>query len=183
VKLIPTSIAGVYIVETLAFSDKRGAFSRLFCKSQLANPLGARHIQQINHSLTTAVGAIRGLHFQNPPHSEMKMVRCLRGRIWDVAVDLRESSETFLQWHAQELSERNALMMVIPEGCAHGFQVLEQNSELLYFHTANYTPSVEGGLRFDDPALNIPWPLPITDVSERDKHHPLISKNFLGITV
>ncbi len=182
-KLIPTSIAGVYVVEILAFSDKRGAFSRLFCKSQLANSLGIRHIQQINHSLTTAVGAIRGLHFQNPPHSEMKMVRCLRGRIWDVAVDLREGSETFLQWHAQELSEKNALMMVIPEGCAHGFQVLEQDSELLYFHTASYTPSVEGGLRFDDPALDIHWPLPITDVSERDKHHPLIGKNFLGITV
>ena len=109
------------------------------------------------------------------------MVRCLKGRVWDVAVDLRAGSPTFLQHYAQELSAVNALMLVIPEGCAHGFQVLEPDSELLYLHTASYAPSAEGGVRFDDPLLNLLWPLTVTDLSERDKKHPLLDKNFLGI--
>ena len=182
-KLLPTAIAGVFIAETNAFQDNRGTFARLFCESDLADAVGGRHIEQINHSRTGAVGAVRGLHFQHAPHAEMKMVRCLRGRVWDVAVDLRKGSRTLLQWHAQELSAANALMLVIPEGFAHGFQVLEPESELLYLHTASYTPSAEGGIRFDDPALNIPWPLPVADVSERDKVHPLINKNFQTTTV
>lgn len=182
-KLLPTALAGVFVAETQAFQDSRGAFSRLFCERELAEAVGGRHIEQINQSRTSTVGAVRGLHFQRPPHAEMKMVRCLRGRVWDVAVDLRKGSPTFLQWHAQELSAANALMLVIPDGCAHGFQVLEPDSELLYLHTASYTPSAEGGLRFDDPALNIPWPLPVADLSERDKEHPLIDKNFQSITV
>lgn len=182
-KLLPTAIAGVFVVETKAFQDSRGAFARLFCESELAQAVAGRRIEQINHSRTAAVGAIRGLHFQQAPHAEMKMVRCLRGRVWDVALDLRKGSPTFLQWHAQELSAANALMLVIPEGCAHGFQVLEPDSELLYLHTASYAPSAEGGVRFDDPALNVPWPLPVTDVSERDRKHPLIHKDFQGIAV
>lgn len=183
VKLCPTAIAGVFVAETSPFQDKRGAFKRLFCARELVDAVGDRHIEQINHSRTVEVGAVRGLHFQRAPHAELKMVRCLRGRVWDVAVDLREGSSTFLQWHAQELSGVNGLMLVIPEGCAHGFQVLEPDSELLYLHTASYTPSAEGGIRFDDPALNIPWPLPVADLSERDKAHPLIDKNFQGIPV
>ncbi len=182
-KLVPTPIAGVFVAETKAFQDNRGAFARLFCETELAGAVGERRIEQINHSRTSAVGAIRGLHFQQAPHAEMKMVRCLKGRVWDVALDLRKGSPTFLQWHAQELSATNALMLVIPEGCAHGFQVLEPDSELLYLHTASYTPSAEGGVRFNDPALNVPWPLPAVDVSERDKNHPLIHKNFQGIAV
>jgi len=183
VKLLSTALAGVFVVETQAFQDSRGAFSRLFCERELAEALGGRHIEQINHSRSTKVGAVRGLHFQRQPHAEMKMVRCLKGRVWDIAVDLRKGSPTFLQWHAQELSAANALMLVIPEGCAHGFQVLEPDSELLYLHTASYTPSAEGGLRFDDPALNISWPLPVADLSERDQEHPLINKNFQSIAV
>lgn len=181
--LLPTAIAGVFVAETKAFQDKRGAFARLFCERELADAVGARHIEQVNHSRTSALGAVRGLHFQHAPHAEMKMVRCLKGRVWDVAVDLRKGSPTFLRWHAQELSATNALMLLVPEGCAHGFQVLEPDSELLYLHTASYTPSAEGGVRFDDPALNLPWPLPVADLSERDKQHPLISQNFPGITV
>ncbi|MDP3229864.1 MAG: dTDP-4-dehydrorhamnose 3,5-epimerase family protein [Acidovorax sp.] len=182
-RLFPTLIAGVFVAETKAFEDKRGAFSRLFCESELAEAIGGRRIEQINHSRTATVGAIRGLHFQQAPHAEMKMVRCLKGRVWDVALDLRKDSPTFLKWHAQELSAANALMLVIPEGCAHGFQVLEPDSELLYLHTASYTPSAEGGVRFDDTALNLPWPLPAADVSERDRKHPLIHNNFQGITL
>lgn len=182
-KLLPTAIAGVFVVDTKSFQDSRGAFTRLFCERELADAVGGRHIDQINHSRTATIGAVRGLHFQRPPHAETKMVRCLKGRVWDVAVDLRKGSRTFLQWHAQELSATNSLMLVIPEGCGHGFQVLEPDSELLYLHTASYTPLVEGGVRFDDPALNIPWPLPVADLSKRDKEHPLINKNFQSITV
>lgn len=183
VELHTTTIAGVFVAKTEAFQDSRGAFSRLFCERELAEAVGERHIEQINHSRTTAVGAVRGLHFQRPPNAEMKMVRCLKGRVWDVAVDLRKGSPTFLHWYAQELSAANALMLVIPEGCAHGFQVLEPDSELLYLHTASYKSSAEGGLRFDDPIISISWPLPVADLSERDKEHPLMHKNFQGITV
>ena len=112
----------------------------------------------------------------------MKLVRCLKGRVWDVAVDLRGGSPTFLQWHAEELSPENARMMVIPEGCAHGFQVLESDSELLYLHTAIYAPESEGGVPYDDPCLSISWPLPVADLSERDRRHPPINPEFIGIT-
>ncbi len=113
----------------------------------------------------------------------MKLIRCLRGRVWDVAVDLRQGSATFLQWHAQELSSKNAHMLVIPKGCAHGFQVLEKESELLYLHTAAYVPETEGAVRFNDPLINITWPLPITDLSERDRQHPFLHTNFRGINI
>jgi len=133
--------------------------------------------------MTVSPGAIRGMHFQNPPYAEMKLVRCLRGRVWDVAVDLRASSPTFLRWHAEELSAENRLMMAIPEGFAHGFQVLEPESELLYLHTALYHKPSEGGVRFDDPVLAIQWPLSVTDVSSRDTQHPLITPHFAGIAI
>lgn len=182
-KLVPTAIAGVFVAQTNAFQDNRGAFARLYCETELAEAVAGRQIRQINHSRTAAVGAVRGMHFQFAPDAETKMVRCLKGRVWDVAVDLRKGSPTFLQHHAQELSPSNALMLVIPEGCAHGFQVLEPDSELLYLHTANYMPGAEGGVRFNDPVLNLPWPLQITDLSERDKKHPLLNKNFQGIVL
>jgi dTDP-4-dehydrorhamnose 3,5-epimerase len=113
----------------------------------------------------------------------MKMVRCLKGRVWDVVVDLRAGSRTFLQWHAQELSPQADCMLVIPQGCAHGFQVLEAESELLYLHTAFYEPAAEGAVRYDDPRLGITWPLPVTDLSERDKNHALLSNEFAGLHV
>lgn len=181
--LIATNIAGVSIVETKIFQDKRGSLGRMFCDHDLAEAIGTRQIKQINQSRTSTIGAVRGLHFQHAPYAEMKLIRCLRGRVWDLALDLRQGSPTFLQWHAQELTPNNSLMLIIPEGCAHGFQVLDTDSELLYLHTASYMPTAEGGIRFDDPAIKIPWPLPVVDLSERDKQHPFINKNFLGITV
>lgn len=181
--ILPSRIAGLAVAETTARADHRGAFMRLFCQQELTQVLGARQIVQINHSRTSQVGAVRGLHFQYPPHAEMKLVRCLRGRVWDVAVDLRAGSPTFLQWHAEELSAGNARMMIIPEGCAHGFQVLETDSELLYLHTAFYTPDAEGGVRHDDPRAAIRWPGPITDLSERDRSHLLLSADFAGISL
>jgi dTDP-4-dehydrorhamnose 3,5-epimerase len=175
-------IAGAALVDTRRIEDHRGAFARLFCTDALAPLLGHRHIVQANHSRTREVGAVRGLHFQLAPHAEMKLVRCLTGRVWDVVVDLRASSPSFLQWHAEELSAKNARMMVIPEGCAHGFQVLEPDSELMYLHTAAYAPHAEGGVRHDDPLIAIRWPLPMTDLSARDASHPLLSAGFAGIT-
>jgi len=171
------------MVETTPFKDQRGAFYRAFCDQELASLLQGRITRQINVSRTDTVGAVRGLHFQHPPHAEMKLVRCLRGRVWDVALDLRRGSTTFLHWHAEELSADNAHMIVIPEGCAHGFQVLEADSELLYLHTAAYAPKFEGGVRHDDPTVNISWPLTAADISQRDARHPLLSEDFKGIVL
>jgi dTDP-4-dehydrorhamnose 3,5-epimerase len=181
--LVETSIPGVWVIESKAFQDNRGAFSRLFCSNELQAILGARTIVQINHSMTPSVGAVRGLHYQNAPHAEMKIVRCLKGRVFDVAVDLRKDSPTFLKWHAVELTPENNLAYVIPEGCAHGFQVLEEDSQLLYLHTEFYTPEVEGAVRFDDPMIAVNWPLPPTDLSARDLGHPHLNENFKGIVL
>ena len=181
--VLQTSIHGVSVVETTPFRDERGQFARLYCEKELAEVIGQRRIVQINHSRTHAVGAIRGLHYQRPPHAEMKLVRCLKGRVWDLAVDLRAGSPTFLQWHAEELTPDNGRMLVIPEGCAHGFQVLEANSELLYLHTAAYWPEADGGVAYNDPALNIAWPMPVTELSQRDRQHTMIGADFLGLKI
>jgi dTDP-4-dehydrorhamnose 3,5-epimerase len=167
-------MAHLVVAESKAYKDDRGAFARLFCEQVLSSVIGGRKIVQINHSCTHAIGAVRGLHFQHAPHAEMKLVRCLKGKVWDVAVDLRPRSPSYKSWYAHELSAQNAHMMVIPEGFAHGFQVLEAGSELLYFHTAFYKPESEGGVRHDDPALGINWPLPVTDISARDSSHAYI---------
>lgn len=182
-KAISTPIPGAFLVETQPQADSRGAFARLYCAQSLADIMGQRQIVQINHSRTVRRGTVRGMHFQHPPHAEMKLVRCIRGRVWDVLVDLRAGSPTFMQWHAQELDMQAAHMLVIPEGCAHGFQALEPDSELLYLHTAFYTPGAEGGLRHDDPALAIPWPLEAVEISSRDRTHAMLQDDFAGIQV
>jgi len=181
IDLIDTPLAGLKIVVSAPYHDDRGAFLRLFCARELRPLLGRRQIVQINQSTTTRAGAVRGLHFQHSPHTEMKMIRCLRGRVWDVAVDLRQDSPTFLHWHAEELTAGDARMLVIPEGFAHGFQTLEPDSELLYLHTAFYEPAAEGGVRFDDPMLAITWPLAPQDLSARDSSHPLLNNDFTGV--
>ena len=181
--IIDTELVGLKVIESTPHHDDRGAFVRLFCARELQPLLNGRRIAQISQSMTRRIGAVRGLHFQRPPHAEMKMVRCLRGRVWDVAVDIRTGSPTFLRWHAEELSPDTTKMLVIPEGFAHGFQVLEPDSELLYLHTEFYHPPSEGGLRFDDPRLAISWPLVPQDLSARDTGHPLLDDNFTGVTV
>lgn len=176
-----TTIAGVKVVDAMPFQDQRGAFARLFCARELASILKHRHIVQINQSLTHTVGAVRGFHYQKAPHAEMKLIRCLKGRVLDVALDLRMDSPTFLQWHALELSPSNCQMLVIPEGCAHGFQVLEADSEMLYLHTEYYVPDSEGGVLYCDPLLSFPWPLSALDLSQRDMNHPLLDNQFKGL--
>jgi len=176
----PTNLPGVCVVHTTAIIDRRGSFSRFYCEHELAGIIGQRRVVQINHSRTSLVGAVRGMHYQEPPQAEMKLVRCLSGRVWDVAVDLRRGSPTFLRWHAEELTPSNAHMLVVPEGCAHGYQVLEPESELLYLHTAFYSAEVERGINWSDPRIAIAWPLAVTELSERDGRHPHLAPDFAG---
>jgi len=174
-------LAGASIVDTSPHGDHRGHFARFFCARELG-ALGIKtDIVQANHSLTTAKGAVRGMHFQRPPMSEVKMVRCIQGAVFDVLVDIRVGSPTYLQWHGEVLSAENMRLMIVPEGFAHGFQALESMSEVMYLVTQYYSPECEGGLRHDDPQLGIEWPLSITDVSAKDAAHPLIAEGFKGI--
>jgi dTDP-4-dehydrorhamnose 3,5-epimerase len=180
-RIISTQIDGVKVVESSPFTDQRGVFERCFCEDELSCIIAGRRIVQINLSCTHQAGTVRGLHFQHPPYAEMKLIRCLRGRVWDVAVDLRKGSASFLQWHAEELSPENRRMMIIPEGFAHGFQALEPDSELLYLHTQFYAPQSAGGVSCDDQRLAIAWPLPVADLSSRDRNYPAIPADFGGI--
>lgn len=178
----PTPLSGLTVIERTRIQDSRGFLSRFFCMETL-QPLGMKPIQQINQTLTKKAGAIRGLHFQHPPESEIKIVSCLQGRILDVAVDLRADSPTFLTWYATELSAENNLSLYIPEGFAHGFQTLTEDCELLYLHTANYSSTHEAGLNPLDPALAIRWPLAVAEISARDRSHPMLNSEFRGITL
>lgn len=178
-----TPLAGLLTVQRTALEDPRGSFSRLYCSEELREAGLDAPIAQVNLSHTHACGAMRGLHFQHPPHAETKLVSCLRGEVWDVAVDLRRGSPTFLHWHAEILSEANRRSLLVPQGFAHGFQTLQDDCELLYLHTAAYHPAAEGALRATDPRLGIAWPLPIADMSERDRGHPLLDADFEGITL
>lgn len=174
---------GVFVVRRKPIEDIRGFFERMFCTQDLQPIIGDRHIKQINRSLTRRCGAVRGMHYQKPPRAEMKIVSCLQGRVYDVVVDIRRGSPTFLQWFGVELGADNFLSIVVPEGCAHGFQTLEQDCELLYLHTELYSPIHEGGLHPQDPRLAISWPLPVAVLSERDAQHPLLTDEFVGLDV
>jgi dTDP-4-dehydrorhamnose 3,5-epimerase len=180
-KIIETKIESLKIIKFESLKDNRGLFSRLFCSEELESILNGRKIVQINYSVTNNSGAIRGMHYQNKPCSEMKLIRCLRGRVYDVAVDLRKDSPDFLKWHGVELTPENNLAYIIPEGFAHGFQALEEDSHLLYLHTAIYSPDLEGAIRFDDPKINISWPLEARDLSDKDRNRPYINEQFKGI--
>lgn len=177
-----TSLAGSYLITLLPRSDSRGWFARTF-DQQLFSQIGhSDDWVQMNHSMTRQAGAIRGMHFQYPPHAEIKLVRCIAGRVFDIIIDLRAGSPTFLSWFGVELSEENNQMLYIPKGFAHGFQTLTDNCQLLYCHSAYYVPDGEGAIRYNDPKVSIQWPLPITDLSERDATHPLLDDRFIGLT-
>jgi dTDP-4-dehydrorhamnose 3,5-epimerase len=154
--------------------DQRGFFARLFCAEEFeALGLNARWAQ-CNTSFSAEMGALRGLHFQRPPMAEIKLVRCMRGAVWDVIVDLREGSATFGQWHGERIDESNRTMIYIPEGFAHGFQTLTTEVEMLYFHSTPYSAAHEGGLRWDDPTVAVDWPRPVTVMSARDTALPAL---------
>jgi dTDP-4-dehydrorhamnose 3,5-epimerase len=176
-----TPLRGLMRVQRQFTGDNRGTFSRLFCADSLSAINFTAPVVQINITLTHAIGAIRGLHFQYPPHAEDKYVSCLHGEIFDVAVDLRAGSPTFLHWHSEILSSENARSLLIPKGFAHGFQTLSNDCELLYLHTAAYSAGAESALNVCDPRLAIDWPLPFSELSDRDRQHPLLSDHFTGI--
>lgn len=174
-------LPGLVLVDRRRFGDDRGFFSRLFCPQELADAGWNGGIAQINHSHTARRGTVRGMHFQRAPHTEMKLVTCLRGEVLDVAVDLRRGSPTFLQWQAVHLSGDGNTALLLPEGFAHGFQTLGDDVELIYCHSQPYVPEADAGLRPDDPRLAISWPLQITELSARDAAHPLITADFEGL--
>ena len=175
-------LAGLKLVERQNLGDSRGFLSRMFCAGELAPAGWAKPVAQINLTVTAQRGTVRGMHFQHPPHSEMKLVNCIRGAVWDVAIDLRAGSPTFLKWHAEELSAENRRSLLIPEGFAHGFQTLTDDCELLYLHSVPYAPASEGALNARDSALGITWPLEIAEMSERDRRHPNLTHEFRGVT-
>lgn len=179
--LFATAIAGLQVLQRKPIGDTRGYLERLFCAEELQSLIPGKHIAQINHTLTVVCGTVRGMHFQYLPHAETKFVSCVRGEVFDVAVDLRHNSPTFLHWHAERLSAENHKTLVIPEGFAHGFQALTGDCEMLYVHTAAYRASAEGGLNAQDPRLAIQWPLPIFGLSRRDAAHPFLSNDFPGV--
>lgn len=178
-EFVPTKIEGAFEVRMQVRSDARGRFHRGWCANAFAEAGIAADWVQMNHSVTLGKGSARGLHFQRPPHAEDKLVSCTLGRACDVAVDLRRGSPTFLKWAAVEISE--SASFYIPKGCAHGFQALEEEVHLLYLHSEYYTPQAEGGLRLDDPALGIDWPLSIGTLSERDRSFSPITPDFEGL--
>lgn len=180
---IPTPLAGLMLVQRKVIEDQRGFLSRFYCADEFREAGLNKPIAQINHTLTRNKGAVRGLHFQYAPYAETKLVSCLHGEIFDVAVDLRRGSPTFLHWHGAILSAQNRQSLLIPEGFAHGFQALTGDCELIYLHTAAYHPDAEGALNVGDPRLGIVWPLAITELSERDRNHKLIEQDFQGIAL
>lgn len=167
--------SGPLLIARQRLGDDRGQFSRLFCAEELGHAGWTKPIAQINHSVTGRAGTVRGLHYQRQPHAEMKLVSCVRGAVFDVAVDIRPGSPTRFQVITAELSAENGLAMLLPEGFAHGFQAVSDDCELIYLHSAPHSPGFEAGLRHDDPALAITWPLPVTLVSKRDASLPLVS--------
>jgi dTDP-4-dehydrorhamnose 3,5-epimerase len=179
----PLSIPGAAIAKTKPHVDHRGLFGRFFCSEELGLVFGEREIVNVNFSRTSKAGSIRGLHFQHPPKAEMKLVRCLRGSVFDVIVDLRVGSPTFLQWHGEILSAENLRMMILPEGVAHGFQTMEDDTEMLYLHTEFFSLADDSGIRYNDPIVGVDWPLPVAQLSDKDTNYPLITEDFKGLQI
>lgn len=176
-----TPLSGLKVITRCRVGDARGFLSRLFCGAELAEVGWTAPIAQINQTYTALPGTVRGMHFQRPPHAEKKLVICLQGEVFDVAVDLRRGSATFLKSHAEVLTAENGNALLIPEGYAHGFQALTPDVSVLYLHSTPYEAAAEGGLNPNDPSLNITWPLSIAHLSDRDRDHPLIDRTFQGL--
>ncbi len=180
-KFLPTQLTGSYIIQLDTKLDQRGWFARYYCKNEFREIGHNKEWVQMNHSFTFKKGTVRGMHFQLPPFREIKMVRCIAGAVFDVIVDLRKDSPSFLQWFGFEMSSSNKKMIYIPEGFAHGFQTLTDDCELIYHHSEYYTPTSESGVRYNDPLVKISWPLEVKEISERDQSHYFLDQSFKGI--
>jgi dTDP-4-dehydrorhamnose 3,5-epimerase len=177
-----TEIKDCFLIKPEAFKDERGWFARVFCQYEFNRAL-KKEVQfvQINHSFNAKKGTFRGMHYQVMPYSEEKLIRCISGRVLDFILDLREDSSTFLKWIYIELSAENQHLVFLPKGVAHGFQTLEDNTELIYHHTVAYHKDADRGILFSDPLVNIELPLPISLISEKDCNYDLLNNNFKGI--
>ncbi len=182
-RVIDTPLRDLKVVERSRVGDARGYLSRLFCADELASAGWSGRVAQVNHTLTRREGTVRGLHFQHPPDAELKLVSCLRGEVWDVAVDLRRGSATFLQWFGRHLTGDNGQALLIPQGFAHGFQTLCDDCELIYLHSEAYAPHSEAAVHPQDPRVAIRWPRAISDMSMRDRSHPWLAADFEGIPI
>lgn len=175
---------GPLLIKPLLVEDERGVFFRYYCKQTFI-----KHIEnftgfvQYNQSINFKKGSLRGLHYQDVPYTEDKLVRCTKGIVWDVCVDLRNNSPSFLKWFGLELSAENKLAIYIPKGFAHGFITLEENCELIYHHTVEYVSATERGVRFDDPMIGIDWPITPLVISEKDQNYYLLDINFKGLVL
>jgi dTDP-4-dehydrorhamnose 3,5-epimerase len=173
-----TSLPGLYLIDRIPIKDDRGWLERIYCQDSIGELANGKAIRQITKTLTVKKGTVRGLHFQKTPYAETKIISCIKGKIWDVAVDLRKNSPTFLKYFAVELSENQHLSLLVPEGFAHGFQSLTNNCQIIYFNTSNHNSDAEGGINALDPKLSIQWPLEISLRSMRDANHQFIENNF-----
>lgn len=177
-KFNPTPLAGACTIDLEKRGDDRGFFARLFCETEFAEAGLETRFLQINNSLSGSKGTLRGLHYQLPPAAEVKVVRCVRGALWDVILDLRAGSASFGKWFGTELSAENRTMMYVPRGFAHGFVTLTDDAEAIYLVSAAYSPDNERGVRFDDPAVGIEWPLQPAEISEKDRNWPDLDADF-----
>lgn len=175
-------IKGAYKITPKLIKDNRGSFFRSYCQNEFSE-ITDKQFVQMNQSINYSKGTLRGLHYQIPPYSEEKFIRCIKGEIFDVIVDLRKDSKTFLQWQGINLSEINKELIFIPQGIAHGFITLSDNTHVLYQHTAFYSPNFERGIRYDDDRLKIEWPVDIQCISEKDLKHPSLTKEFKGLVL
>ena len=173
-----TSLKGAYIIELDKKGDERGFFARFFCKNEFAEVGLNNKIIQINNSLSKDKGTLRGMHYQLAPKAEDKIVRCIKGSLFDAIIDLRENSETFGHWFGVELTAENRKMLYVPNGFAHGFLTLEENTESFYLVTEYYAPDRERGIRWNDPKFNIEWPITPEVISEKDMSHPYFNPDF-----
>jgi dTDP-4-dehydrorhamnose 3,5-epimerase len=176
-----TPLSGLIVIQRKPIDDDRGFLCRFYCAEEFSEAGLRKPVAQINHTLTREKGAVRGLHFQYPPHVEAKIVSCLKGEIYDVALDIRSGSPTFLRWYSEILSADNHKSLLIPEGFAHGFQTLTGGCEIIYLTTAVYAPDAEGGLNVRDPRFAITWPLNISQISKRDLSCAFVEDQFEGI--
>lgn len=179
--ILKTKISGVYEILRKPILDKRGSFERMFCHDTLSEFMAEKIIKQINRSVTKKRGAVRGMHVQIDKAQETKIITCTNGEIFDVALDLRKDSPTFLDWTSLILNPKKNNMFVLPAGVAHGFQCLSDECEVIYFHTSNYNPKYDIGINILDPLVSIEWPLQITEISERDKAFKLLDKEYMGL--
>ena len=177
-KLTPTDVLDAVIIEPLSFGDERGFFSPVFDERKFQAAGITDRFCRMNNSRSAFIGTIRGMHYQPPPHQEAKLLRVIQGSIWDVALDLRKESPTFGKWAGVTLTAENRKLFYIPPGCAHGMQILEENTEVIYLCSNYYAPQLELGVRWDDPKFGIEWPLEATVLSEKDANHPFFDPEY-----